>query len=70
MAQKQDFDTFSIRLPSDFAKQITKRAMLMRRSRNSEIYDLLVLAMESQVKKDLEIMQMIKEKNHPTEGQG
>ncbi len=49
----EDTISFTVRLPRELGDQITKRAKVMRRSRNQEITAMLIFAIDSAVEKDL-----------------
>jgi len=56
MAEKEEMQAFTVRMPRSLVEQIEGRASLMRRSRNTEIISLLEKAIDYQVEQDLKIL--------------
>lgn len=56
MAKENGLAVFSLRLPSELAKQVDDRASVNRRTRNAELTVLIEKGIEASVQADLELL--------------
>lgn len=57
MTHDEETVSFTVRLPRELGDQITKRAAVMRRSRNQEIISMLISVIDQSVAADLALTQ-------------
>lgn len=59
------YRAFTIRIPEDLFDQVQGRAAILRRSRNTEITELLIRGIDASVAEDLKYLETMQKKVDP-----